>query len=215
MSKFTDVIEAVFGVEEDLEPELEEEEADEVEEEIPAEGAVTKGVEGGFEPSTSKGVKRKLTSATGSRRKQSKPTKVGVCSLEDATPVFPSDPKGYLHMGVPPEYISKREGSKYSQNAVYLCDYSKIEQAKGRDIPDCDTMCQQKAQVSSHIRQFHLGNCVVCYLCNHRLWSATKWHKHMKDVHSGVSEEAWYVAQGDPSVQIVIKAEVSNPEKDN
>ena len=118
---------------------------------MPAEGVITKGVEGGSEPSTSKGVKHKASGLAASKCKQSKPTKAGVCLLEDATPLFPSDAKGYLHTRVPSEYISKCEGSKYSQTAVYICKYAKAEQAKGNDVPDCEVMCQQKAQVSSHI----------------------------------------------------------------
>ena len=34
----------------------------------------------------------------------------------------------------------------------------------------------------------------------------------MKEVHSSLSEDAWYVAQGDPSQQIIIKTEVTKPE---
>ena len=48
-SKFTDVMEAVFGVDEEFVPELEEEEPDEAEAETPAEGVITKGAEGGPE----------------------------------------------------------------------------------------------------------------------------------------------------------------------
>ena len=33
----------------------------------------------------------------------------------------------------------------------------------------------------------------------------------MKEVHSALSEDAWFVAQGDPSQQIVIKTEVTEP----
>ena len=33
----------------------------------------------------------------------------------------------------------------------------------------------------------------------------------MKEVHSGLSEDAWFVTQGDPSQQIVIKTEVTKP----
>ena len=210
-SKFTDVMEAVFGVDEEMAPELEEEEADEAEEDLPAEGIVKKGVKAVVEASTSKGTKRKATSSdpSTSKRKQSKLTKAGVCLLKDAVPLFPSDPKGYLHTGVPPEYISKREGSKYTPNAVYLCVYLKAEQAKGNMVLDCDTICQQKAQVSSHIRQFHLGNCIACYLCDHRWWSATEWRKHMKETHSTLSEDSWFAAEGDPSQQLVIKTEVT------
>ena len=81
----------------------------------PAEGVITKGAEGGPEPSNRKGVKCKASGSAASRHKQSKPTKAGVCLPEDATPLFPSDAKGYLHTGVPSKYISKCEGSKYSQ----------------------------------------------------------------------------------------------------
>ena len=146
-SKFMDVMETVFGVDEEFAPELEEEEPDEAEGEMPAEGVITKGVKRGPEPSTSKGVKHKASGSAVSKHKQSKPTKAGVCLLEDATPLFPSDAKGYLHTGVPSEYISKCEGSKDSQTAVYICEYAQAEQAKGNDVPDCEVMCQQKAQV--------------------------------------------------------------------
>ena len=33
----------------------------------------------------------------------------------------------------------------------------------------------------------------------------------MKEVHSALSEDAWCVTQGDPSQQIVIKTEVTEP----
>ena len=209
-SKFTDVMEAVFGVDEEMAPELEAEEADEADEDLLAKRIVEKGAEAAAEASTSKGTKHKATSSgSGSKRKQSKPAKAGVCLLKDATPLYLYDPKGYFHTGVPPEYISKREGSKYVPNAVYICEYSKAEQAQGNAVPDCDTVCQQKAQVSSHIRQFHLGNCIACYLCDHRWWSATEWHKHMKESHSVLSEDAWFVAEGDPSQPLIIKTEVT------
>ena len=60
-SRLTDVMEAVFGVDEEFAPKLEEEEPDEAEGETPAEGVVTKGAEGGPKPSTSKGVKCKAS----------------------------------------------------------------------------------------------------------------------------------------------------------
>ena len=34
----------------------------------------------------------------------------------------------------------------------------------------------------------------------------------MKEVHSALSENTWFVAQGDPSQQIVIKTEGTKPE---
>ena len=214
-SKLTDVLEAVFGVPEEFTPEMEEEEPDEAEEDLPAEGAVPKSSEAEAGPSTSKGTKRKAPATkTSSKRKQSKPTKAGVCKLEDAVPLYPFQEKGYLHTGVPAEYISKREGSRYTGSAVYICEYSKVEQAKGNSVPNCDVTCQQKAQVSSHIRQFHLGNCICCYLCGHRWWSATEWRRHMIKEHSDIPENTWYVAPGNPTQQLVIKTEVVE-HKDN
>ena len=134
-----------------LHPNWKRKKPDEAKEEVPAEGVITKGAEGGSKPSTSKGVKHKASSSAASKCKQSKPTKAGVCLLKDATPLFPSDAKGCLHTGIPSEYISKCKGSKYSKTAVYICEYAKAEQAKGNDVPNCEAMCSQKAQVSSHI----------------------------------------------------------------
>ena len=212
-SKLMDVLEAFFGVPEEFPPpEMEEEEPDEVEEDLPAEGAFPKSSEVEAGPSTSKGTKCKAPAAkTTSKHKQSKPTKAGVCKLEDAAPLYPFQEKGYLHTGVPAEYVSKREGSKYTGSAVYICEYAKAEQAKGNPAPDCDVTCQQKAQVSSHIHQFHLGN----YFCGHWWWSATEWHGHMIKKHSDISENTWYVALGNPTQQLVIKTEIVEPTKDN
>ena len=174
-----------------------------MEEDLPAEGAVPKSSEVEAGPSTSKGTKRKAPAAkTSSKRKQSKPAKVGVCKLEDAAPLYPSQEKGYLHTGVPAEYVSKREGSRYTGSAVYICEY-------------CDVTCQQKAQVSSHIHQFHLGNCICCYLCGHRWWSTTEWRGHMIKEHSDIPEDTWYVAPGNPTQQLVIKTKIVEPTKDN
>ena len=186
-SKFTDVLEAVFGVDEENPPEFEEEEDEP--DVIPEEALTTKEtVEGESisDPvaSTSVGIgaKRKASASVStvkSKCKSSKPVKGGVCTLQDATIFYPFDPNTYLHTGVPSEYISKREGSQYKHMAVYICDYSKVENARGNQVPPCDTMCQNKSQVSSHIRQFHLGICVACYVCNHHWWSATEWKKRM------------------------------------
>ena len=69
-------------------------------------------------------------------------------------------------------------------------------------------MCQNKSQVSSHIRQFHLGICVACYVCNHRWWSATEWKKHMTTHHSTLSEQEFFVAPTEAPTDLKIKTEV-------
>ena len=209
-SKFTDVMEAVFGVDEESAPVLEEEEVEEAEEDLPPEGVVEKGVEEEAVASTSKGTKRKATSSgPSSKRKQSKPAKAGVCLLKDATPCFHL----ILNYIFIPVYLQstflREKGASMSQMQFTSASIRKPSRLRVNDVPDCDTVCQQKAQVSSHIRQFHLGNCIACYLCDHRWWSATEWKKHMKDAHSTLSEDAWYVAEGNPSGRLVIKTEVT------
>ena len=202
MSKFTDVLKAVFGIDEENPPEFEVEENEP--DIIPEEGLTTKEtVEGESlsDPvaSTSVGISAKCKASASattvkSKCKSSKPVKGRVCALADGTVFYPFDPSTYLHTGVPSEYISKREGSQYKHTAVYMCNYSKVENARGNQVPPCDTMCQNKSQVSSHIWQFHLCICVACYICDDHWWSATEWKKHMTAQHSNLSEQEFFMA---------------------
>ena len=164
--------------------------------------------------SSGTGTKRKATSVPSNRpkRKASKPVKAGVCKLEDAIVFYPSNKSNYLHTGVPQEYISKREGSQYSSTAVYACNYSKVETERGNKVVFCDTVCQNKMQVSSHLRQFHLGTCILCYVCNHRWWSAFEWKKHMVAHHPDLSENEYFVATTAPPPDLKIKTEVTEEE---
>ena len=77
---------------------------------------------------------------------------------------------------------------------------------------ECDVICQNKSQVSSHIRQLHLGMCISWYVCGHRLLSKTEWRKHMKEKHAALPEESWFVGQGfDPSsLNLEIKSKVTD-----
>ena len=114
-SKFTDVLEAVFGIDEENPPEFEEEEDEP--DTIPEEGLTTKEtVEGEslLDPvaSTSVGVGAKCKASANaptikSKHKSSKPVKGRVCALADATVFYPFDPSTYLHIDVPSKYISK------------------------------------------------------------------------------------------------------------
>ena len=218
-SKFTDVLEAVFGIDKEEVPDFEEEEDEP--DTIPEEGLTTKEAVESIEStapeastSSGTGAKRKATSAPSGRPKckASKPVKAGVCKIEDATVFYPSNKSNYLHTGVPPEYISKHEGSQYSNTAVYACNYSKVETERGNRVAFCDTVCQNKMQVSSHLRQFHLGICVACYIRNHRWWSAFEWKKHMVAHHPNLSENEYFVAAAAPPPDIQIKTEVTEEE---
>ena len=81
---------------------------------------------------------------------------------------------------------------------------------EGQSVPPCNTMCQQKAQVSSHIHQFHLGTYVACYICGQQWWLATEWGKHMGKVHSTLSPEDYYVKADTNPIGVIIKTEVSD-----
>ena len=137
-SKFTDILEAVFGIDEEV-PDLEEEEDEP--DTVPEEGLTTKETAKSSTPiastSSGTGAKHKATSILSDRpkRKASKPVKAGVCKLEDATVFYPFSKSNYLHTGVPSEYISKQEGSQYTSTAIYMCDYSRVEAARGNKVP--------------------------------------------------------------------------------
>ena len=133
MSKFIDILKAVFGIDEEKLPKFEvEEDKPDV---VPEEGLTTKEtVEGESlsDPvaSTSVGVGAKCKAPTStttvkSKHKSSKPVKGGVCALVDATVFYPFDSNTYLHTGVLSEYVSKCEGSQYKHTAVNMCNYSK------------------------------------------------------------------------------------------
>ena len=108
ISKFTDVLEADFGIDEENPPEFEvEEDEPDV---LPEEGFTTKeAIEGESlsDPvaSTSVGVGAKhkaptSTTTVKSKCKSSKPVKGGVCALVDATVFHPFDSNTYLHTRV-------------------------------------------------------------------------------------------------------------------
>ena len=124
-------------------------------------------------------------------------------------PLYPTDKATYLHTGVSQAFISSRKGSQYKNTAVYICNYAQAMAEQGKSITPCDVMCQQKAQVSSHVRLFHLGVCVVCYICRHRWWSTTEWGKHMTSKHSSLSPKDYYVKADFNPIGVVIKTEVT------
>ena len=141
-SHFTDVIEAVFGVDEENPP-PEDEEPEDLDKEVPPEGLVDKDAPGtsSSQPSTSgQGVKRKTSdpSKQKSKRKSTKPTKAGICKLEDATPLYPTNEATYLHTGVSQNYISSRKGSKYKNTAVYVCNYAQAMAEQGKPTAPCE-----------------------------------------------------------------------------
>ena len=77
-----------------------------------------------------------------------------------------------------------------------MCQYSNIMNSKGKIMPECNFFSSVKAQLSTHIRQFHLGVAVTCYVCQKIWWSAAAWYEHMTKVHTNLTSKDYYVKEG-------------------
>ena len=210
--KFTDTIEGVFGLDEP-------DDMREAFEEAPKEEEV-EDVEDVPQASTSTtGTKRKhsSTSSTGGKRKPSHPTHGGICSLESAEIYYPStaDESSYLHAGIDAKYISSRKSSAHTAAAGYGCLFSEVAKKEGIIVPDCDVLSTTKSQLSTHIRQHHLGIAIGCFICggNKRWWSSSTWMEHMKKAHSDLDTSAYYVKEGTDISEIVVKQEVADDDE--
>ena len=210
-----DVLEASFGVAEpeDEVPEIQPTPAEAEEENIPASAYVAKD-EFASAPSTSGRAKRKVKSqmSGASKRKSTVPSKSGPVPIEDATPFFPTAAQraNYLHIGVDPNYIGQREGSQFSKLVIYQCFYAHRCRELGENPAECNEITQNKAQMSTHIRRFHLGNCIACFICpDKRWWSSLEWKKHMKEKHHDLPEDSCYIQDtATLGEDVTIKSEV-------
>ena len=213
-TKLLNVLEAAFGVAEaedevpDIQPT-----PTEAEEVLPPSILVPKAAETSGQPSTS-GLKCKAKKhiSGASKCKSVKPSKSGPVDLADATPFYPTAKQkaNYLHIGVDPQYIGQCEGSQFTKLVVYQCLYAHRCRERGKQSEECDVLTQNKAQMSTHIHKFHLGIYVTCYICPERWWSSLEWKKHIKDKHSNLPEESWYIQDtADIGADIAIKTEVA------
>ena len=173
------------------------------------------------EPSTStltRAMKRKLPlPEEGAKKKPSAhPGKGGVCDLKLATPYFPSisDKEKYLHAGVDAKYISDRISSTRSNVAGYACLFSAVSKEEGNIVEDCKVISTTKAQLSTHLRQYHLGIAISCFVCNRRWWASATWMKHMQKDHSGLKYDDYFLREGAEEElrdrQLIIKEEVTS-----
>ena len=92
-----------------------------------------------------------------------------------------------------------------------MCNYAAVKRAEGYPNYECDFINQNKSQMSTHVRQIHLGICVSCYVCDHRWWSAAEFLKHMEAMHPDLGEDAWYINNPDPAgdEKVVVKQEIT------
>ena len=152
--KLQDVLEAAFceqGAEGDDYIPDEEEEAEEAEPEE--------------EASTSTGVKHKAPPPTPA----AKHSKVRICALSDAVVHYPTTSEAqssaYLHAGVDPRFFSNHKSSTKTNIAGHKCQFAAIKREEGLDISNCTLFSTTKSQLSTHIRQHHLGVAIGCYIC--------------------------------------------------
>ena len=209
-TRILDVLEAAFGVAEaeDEVPEIQPTPA-ETSESIPGSAYVAKDETS--LPSTRSKRKAKDQLSGASKRKSTVPAKSGPISIDDAVPFFPtvSQKANYLHIGVDPTYIGQREGSQFSKIVIYQCYYARRQRELGKNPTECSEITQNKGQMSTHIRRFHLGHCIACFICpDKRWWSSLEWKKHMKEKHSDLPEESWYLQETAALDDIVVKTEV-------
>ena len=112
-------------------------------------------VSGASTSTLSKTLKRKLPPPSEeAKRPPSHPSKGGVVTLKEASPLFPTTAhKGqYLHVGVDSKFISSRVSSSTSTKAGYYCQFSSVPKEEGKLVPECEFFSTTKAQLSTHIR---------------------------------------------------------------
>ena len=186
-TKFTEMMEGVFGIPEESLYQAKPTKAEE-EENLPSDVFVTKGAaeEASGEPSTSQ---TSTTSDKGSPGLSGTPklkrvhpgiSKGGAkcvriieaCPLKEATPIFPTksdQQEGYLHAGVKKELRSPRLSSKYVKCVGYMCNFvqAMIDAGTGAGLSPCNDISSNMGQLSTHIRQTHLGVALQCYVCGY------------------------------------------------
>ena len=210
--RFVGVIEAAF-VEEGVaaaivtDPSFPAEEAEEEEEEVDLIASSSTTPTELEQPTLSKALKRKLPSPSDEPKHRVLGKRTSICLLSDATPYYPttwdknhyigpSAAAGHLHSGVAENFFSARQSSAVSKEAGYFCKYIDAMRAQGKIVLDCDFFSSTKGQLSTHIRQKHLGVAVACYVCNKKAWSGKTWLTHMQNVHKELSEDEYYVKEG-------------------
>ena len=222
-TKFLDVMEAVFGIDENPEdvPEFLPTPGDD-DDVIPVEAMVTKeqteqedaaeellGAVGGVSSTTAtRRVTRSATTKSGSaKRKRTTPHKV--FDIATATPFYPTraNKKKYLHTGVDPKYIKERRTGQFSKFAFYSCNYAAELRQMGIQTAECDSFNQNMGQTSTHIRSTHLNHCLACFVCSWRTWSGEQWRQHMQKKHGDLQEDDWFVGDTFVPPTFMVKAE--------
>ena len=212
---FTDVMGATFGGTAKPAHMEEEDDNDDDEDYEPEEQDIE---ETGDEPSTSSAATTRsqkhlsATPTTVPKKKQAikKPSSHEVCKLKDASPIYltVSDSKAYLHSCVEDRFLSSRMSSSVSKDAQYACKYSEEMKKDGKIVLACEFISTTKGQLSTHVRQMHLGSTVTCYMCQKKSWSMVTWFDHMQEVHKDLQKQDYYIQEGTDIESFKVKVEV-------
>ena len=198
-AKFWDVMENAFGYEEDVvethyaERQAARERAAAAEEEaadaqeMPTEAIVTKGdVEKG---PTKPLKKRPLPAQPEATTKRPKGTFTDAIPLGDAEVFFPTMSGRYHYVGNPGIFISDRKKVPEKANqGCYACLFTERTSEVSKRYPRCHFISESRPQVATHIREFHLGVALGCWVCfnqqtEYRVYSGRAWKIHMDQFH--------------------------------
>ena len=185
VGKFWDVLEDCFAYNEDLadrpppaSPVPEEKESD-----LPADATTTKGA------SEARGSKKRKSASAIKVVKKPKGVITPGIPLKDATTVFPMHRDRYHYAGNPGQHIGPRKSVRQPSGeirGVYSCQYT---QHVDTGAPPCSFINLQRNQMAQHIREYHLGVALGCWVCQlngkeYKVYGGKAWLDHMK-IHHG------------------------------
>ena len=159
--KLWDVLEGAFGYREQDPPPEGSVSDDEEAQDLPEEGVVTKG-----------SLKREMAQETKRVAKRAKgcprdPIPPGACQL-----LFPTMKGRHHYVGNPGPYISDRQvvedrgsTSGVSRKGVYQCLFDERAPEGVKKQPPCAFINESRPQLATHIREYHLGICLGCFVC--------------------------------------------------
>ena len=192
VGKFWDVLEDCFAYNEDLadrppqpSPVPEEKESD-----LPASSTTTKGA-----VEARSGSKKRKSGSTVKVVKKPKGIVAPGIPLKDATTVFPTHRDRYHYAGNPGQYIGPRKSVRQPSGeirGVYSCQYT---QHVDTGAPPCNFINEQRNQMAQHIREYHLGIALGCWICQlngkeYKVYGGKAWSDHMKIHHGETHSEA-------------------------
>ena len=223
VGKFWDVLEDVFGYEEDLldVPKPPSPQPEEAAQDLPPGATTTKAAAEARASKTSGSQKRKKSGQKGSTKKPRGVLTLPI-PLEKAGMVFPTKEERYHYAGNPDPFISARKSVKKLDSGeirgVYACRYTELAASESEDSVPCSFVNESRIQMAQHVREYHLGVALGCWICQlvgkeYKVYGGKAWLEHMKKHHGKTHREFEFYkpAQLDLSV-IKLDDEITLPD---